>query len=201
MSGAPTSADEALDPLALLEAGWTPEELAWERAQERAAEAAQARQHEDAAAGWAEALRLARAQFGAEDPRLATSLTNQAAGLILKGGDRAAQALLREALLVWDASGPWVEALRPQRRARSSTFHLRLASKNPGQWDRFSRERYAALAAEGRAASKAWAEGVSPQGGAYERWQAEKPEGFTDARKLMAATLLIAANEPDRRSA
>lgn len=192
MSGAPTSGDEGPDPLALLGAGWTPEELAWEQAQERAADAAEAGCHEAAVDAWAEALRLARANFATGDPRLAASLTNQSAGLIFKGEDQAATSLLREALLVWDGSGPWVEALRPERRARSSTFHLRLASKNPGQWDRFSRERYAALAAEGRAATKAWAEGIPPQGGAYDRWRAEKPESFTDARKLMAAALLVA---------
>ncbi len=195
MSDAPTSAGEAPDPLALLEAGWTPEELAWERVQEEAAEAARAGQIEAARAAWAVGLRLARSHFATRDPRLAASLTNHAAGLLAAGEGAAAGPLLREALLVWDASRTWVEALRPERRARSSTFHLRLAAKNPGQWDRFSRERYAALAAEGRAATKAWAEGAAPRAGGFERWRAEKPAGFTDARKLMAAVLLVAGDE------
>lgn len=194
MSGAPTSADDRPDPLALLEAGWTPEELAWERAQERAAEAARSGRREEAADGWAEALRLARSHFSSDDPRLATSLTNQAAGLSLRGREAGTEGLLREALQIWDASSAWVAALRPERRARSSTFHLRLSTKNPGQWDRFSRERYAALAAAGRAATKAWIDGAAPRGGAYERWLEEKPEAFTDSRKLMAAALLVAAD-------
>lgn len=194
MSGAPTSEAEGPAPLALLEAGWTPEELAWEQAQERAANAALSGRREEAADGWAEALRLARAHFSSDDPRLATSLTNQAAGLSLRGQEAGTEGLLREALQIWDASGAWLAALRPERRARSSTFHLRLSTKNPGQWDRFSRERYAALAAEGRAATKAWIDGAASRGGAYERWLEEKPEAFTDSRKLMAAALLVAAD-------
>ena len=192
MSSAPTSVAEGNEALALLAAGWQEAELTWERLQERAAEAAQSGDRETAVRLWAEALALARETFEAGDPRLATSLTNQGAALVLQGEPGRANPLFREALLVWDASGPWVAALAPERRARSSTFHLRLAGKNPGQWDPISRERYAALAAEGRAATQAWTSGRPAGEPRLTRWRQERPAGFSDARKLLAAALLIA---------
>ncbi len=95
--------------------------------------------------------------------------------------------------MVWDSSGPWVDALAPERRARSSTFHLRLESKHPGGYAHHSRERYQALAAEGRAALLALRVGREGGDEWLARWHKERPEAYTDARKLMAAVLLIAA--------
>ena len=189
MSGAPTSGAEGADLAALLAAGWSEADLAWERLQEEAAEKNQGR--DAAAALWAEALRLARANFTGSDPRLATSLANQALAQRQSGQAETATALLTEALLVWDASGPWIEALEPERRARSSTFHLRLEAKHPGGYARHSRARYEALAAEGRAALLALRDGKPPPFDGPARWAREKPEGFTGGRKLMAAVLLL----------
>ncbi len=105
----------------------------------------------------------------------------------------AVRALFEEALLAWDASGPWVAALAPERRARSSTFHLRLESKHPGGYAHHSRERYQTLAAEGRAALLALRDGREGEDDRLARWYKERPQGYTDGRKLMAAVLLIAA--------
>ncbi len=195
MSGAPTSGAEGAGLAALLAAGWSEADLAWERLQEEAAEKNQGGDRDAAAALWAEALRLARANFTGNDPRLAASLANQALARRQSGNAGTATALLEEALLIWDASGPWVEALEPERRARSSTFHLRLEAKHPGGYARHSRERYRALAAEGRAALLALREGKPPPFDGLARWRREKPEGFTGGRKLMAAVLLL-AGEP-----
>ncbi len=193
MSGAPTS---ALDPRALealIRAGWSEAELAWETRQAEAAEHDASGRRDEAAALWAEALRLARETFADNDPRLAASLANQAQALRRAGRDEAARGLFEEALLAWDASGPWVAALAPERRARSSTFHLRLEAKHPGGYDRHSGERYEALAAEGRAALLALRDEKPPPYDGPARWERERPEGYSDARKLLAAVCLIAA--------
>jgi hypothetical protein len=180
--------NQTVDPLALAAAGWREEELQWERLQEQAAAASD----EEAARLWAEALRLARAHFAANDPRLAASLANQAVALRNRGRESLALELLDEALRVWDAAPAWIEAMRPERRARSSTFHLRLESKHKGGYERFSRERYQALAEDGRDATLALKHGEAGAGDRLARWHKHKPEGFTDGRKLMAAALLIA---------
>ncbi len=126
MSGALTSAVDPRVLEALIRAGWREADLAWETRQAEAAEHDASGRRDQAAALWAEGLRLARAAFAGNDPRLAASLANQAQALRRAGRDQAARALFEEALLAWDASGPWVAALAPERRARSSTFHLRL---------------------------------------------------------------------------
>ena len=193
MSGAPTSAVDPRVLEALIRAGWREAELAWETRQAEAAEHDASGRHDEAAALWAEGLRLARETFAGNDPRLAASLANQAQALRRAGRDEAARGLFEEALLAWDASGPWVAALAPERRARSSTFHLRLEAKHPGGYAQSSRERTQALAAEGRAALTALRDGREGGDDRLARWRSDRPEGYTDARKLMAAVLLIAA--------
>ncbi len=194
MSGAPTSAVDPRVLEALLRAGWCEAELAWETRQAEAAEHDAAGRPDAAAALWAEGLRLARETFAGNDPRLATGLANQAQALRRAGRDQAARRLFDEAVLVRDASGPWVVALAPERRARSSTFNLRLESKYPGGYAHHSRERYEALAADGRAALLALRDEKPPPFDGLARWRAERPDGYTDARKLMAAVLLVASH-------
>ena len=194
MSGAPTSVVDPRALEALIRAGWAESDLAWETRQAEAAEHDASGRRDAAAALWAEGLRLAREAFAGNDPRLAASLANQAHGLRRAGRDQAARGLFEEALLAWDASAPWVAALAPERRARSSTFHLRLEAKHPGGYAHHSRERYEALAAEGRAALLALRDENPPPFDGPTRWAKERPEGYTDARKLMAAVLLVAAH-------
>ncbi len=194
MSGAPTWAVDPRVLEALVRAGWREAELAWETRQAEAAEYDASGRRDQAAALWAEGLRLARATFAGNDPRLAASLANQAQALRRAGRAAAARALFEEALLAWDASGPWVAALAPERRARSSSFHLRLESKHPGGYAHHSRERYETLAAEGRAALLALRDGREGADDRLARWAKERPEGYTDARKIMAAVLLVASH-------
>lgn len=194
MSDAPTSADEP--PLAaLLGAGWREEEWRWERLQDQGADFEAAGDASEAARCWAEALRLARAQFETNDPRLAASLTNHAVALRRAGDADTARSLLDEAMVVWDAAGSWIGAMAEDRRARSSTFHLRLESKHKGGYDHHWKMRYLALAALGRDATLAHKDGAATDDGPDDRltrWRKDCPDGFTDARKLMAAALLIA---------
>lgn len=189
-----TSPEISVDPRTLAAAGWHESDLAWERLQQEAAELASAGDSDGAAQRWGKALRLARADFADNDPRLAASLTNQALSVRCKGNEALAEELLIEALLTWDAAASWIEAMNPERRSRSSTFHLRLESKHKGGYVHFSQERYQAIAAEGRAATLAHKLG-KPAGGTGDRlprWRKERPAGFTDGRKLLAAVLLIA---------
>ena len=142
---------------------------------------------------WAKALSLAREHFTDNDPRLATSLANHAHALRQAGDEVAARRLFEDALRVWDGSGPWVAALKPERRARSSTFHLRLEAKHPGGYDGHSQERFRSLASDGRTALRALSVGAGPAFDGLARWHGEQPDGFTDGRKLLAAVCLIAA--------
>lgn len=196
MSDAPTSGGDRPAPPPDAEAfersGWSEEELTWEQIQETAAEALLAGDWRQASSLWAFGLDLARVSFDASDPRLATSLANKAVALRRDGKVAAAGDLFDEALAVWACSGPWVLALAPERRARSSTFHLRLERRHPGGYDPQARARYTALAEQGQSDTKALKEGGQAPRGALERWQKERPAGYVDARKLLAAVLLLA---------
>jgi len=177
---------------ALSRAGWSEEELTWEQVQEAASEALLAGDWRQAGSLWTVALDIARITFEASDPRLATSLVNKAVAARHSGKETAAANLFDEALAVWACSGPWVLALAPERRARSSTFHLRLERRHRGGYDRQARARYTALAEEGHAATKALKSGDRSPRGSLERWRRERPAGFVDVRKLLAAVLLLA---------
>ena len=187
------SPDVSVDPRTLAAAGWRESDLVWERLQEAAAESQAAGDRDAAAQHWGESLRLARAEFAANDPRLAASLTTPAVSVRHKGSEALADELLSEALLVWDGSSAWIEVMKPEQRSRSSTFHLRLESKHKGGYVHFSEERYRVLAAEGRAATVAHKAGEAAQDASdrLARWRKERPAGFTDGRKLLAAVLLI----------
>jgi len=191
MSAKPTSAVKPLDPSAAASAGWSAEEIRWEALAEQAAAHAVAGRMGEAMPLWAEALYLARTAFAANDPRLATSIANHAHALRLGGDAALAADLFREALAIWDASPPWVAGLRIERRARSSLYHLRMEAKHWKTYEATARKRLAAFAAEGRAAVAALAEDGPAGSRGLARWWSEKPSGFTDGRKLLAAALLI----------
>lgn len=192
MSAKPTWAPDPQQAPALARAGWSADDLDWERTSERAAEADLRGEAGVAVELWAAALRLARRGFAGNDPRLAASLTNQAVALARSGRRRVADQLFEEALLVWDAVPAWVLAMRLEAPARSSLFHLRLELRHGEAYARRQREACMALAREGREATLAHARGRSPTAADPTRWRSEQPEGFTDRRKLLAAARLIA---------
>jgi len=199
MSGGPTSVAErraaellaetaAVDPQVLAAAGWTPEELYWEEV----SAAALALPRAEAADYWRAAAEIAPGIFAAEDARRATSLANLA--LTEPSAERAA-ALLREAEAIWTKSAAWLEGLRPERRARSSTFHLRLQRKHQGGYAHWSSERYRVMHAEGAQALRARAKGEHEAADPLAVWREALPPGFEDARRLVDAVYLIA---PDK---
>ena len=189
-----TIATEVHDPAALDRAGWTNAEVIWEQVQEAAAECERSGDAAEAAELWQGAVDLAREHLAPGDLRLATSVANLAVAERRAGDSEAAARRFDEALSLWDAGGEWVESLEPAPRARSSTFHLRLESKHPGAYDRFPRERYRALAREGRAVLVARRDGRPDDADRLARWRRERPPGFNDWRRLLGAVLLVAAD-------
>ncbi len=190
MSERPTGAAVPPDAEALARAGWSDEDLTWEQIQVAAAEAQAEGDSTTAAEFWDAGLGLARDAFPEDDPRLAASLSNVAAAKRLAGDMDAAAPLIGEALAVWGRCEPWIAALEPERRARSSLFHLRLESKHRGGYDHHSVARYRELAAEGRTRCDALRGGTGQSKVDLERWRRERPEGYTDGRKLLAAVVL-----------
>lgn len=185
-------ADSAYDPQAPVRAGWSAAEITWELSQAEAARLAAAGDWDAAAKLWGEALFLARENFPSSDPRLATSIANHAASLRRQGEVDTAAKMFAEALAVWDASGPWVDALAPERQARSSLFHLRMELRNREHYQEHQRVRFRALATQGRDTLARLAAGERPAEDTHRRWELDRPDSFSDKRKLLAAVLLVA---------
>ena len=189
-----TIATTVHDPRALERAGWTNAEVIWEQVQETAAESERAGDYAEASELWRGALDLAREHLPPGDLRVAASVASVAVAERRTGNAATAKRLFDEALALWDAGDRWVESLKPATFARSSTFHLRLQAKHPGGYDRFPRERYRTLAAEGRAILAARRDGFRDESDRLRRWRAERSDGFNDWRKLLGAVLLIASD-------
>lgn len=195
MSAAPISAAEPDIPAsvlaALARAGWPVEAWAWEQAMV-AALTALARGDRDAArATLLHAQRLANSALPPDDLRRLTA----AANLSELDGDRAALAGLAAR---WRAAQAWLTALRPQPRARSSLFHLRLESKHPGGYSQLQAHRLRRVWLDAADRLDAPAAGASPEAAsagardAVAGWLAVAARsGFTDERKLAAAAGLL----------
>ena len=188
------------DPRLLLERDWDEADFRWERLTEAALGCWLGGQREVAGKGWSDALLLARQNFGADDPRLAASLTAAACARIANGERPLAEKQLREALLIWDralgagsVSGPQIAG---ERRSRSSMYHFSLESRFAGGYDRHVEARHAALLATGRDGSLAWLQGRAWPLRLAE-WRKERPEGLTFSRKLMAAATLLPPNNSE----
>ena len=178
-------------------AGWTNAEVIWEQIQETAAERERAGDYADASQLRHGGLELAREHLPFGDLRVATSVANVAVAARRAGSVAVAERRFDEALMLWDAGEQWIESLDPVSLARSSTFHLRLQVRHRGGYDRFPRERYRRLAAEGRAVLAARRDGIPDESERLARWRRERPGGFDDWRRLLGAVLLIAADSGD----
>jgi hypothetical protein len=185
MCAAPISAADA----------WTDADADWERLQVAAAEAFAAGDLTSAAATWAAALRMARASFEADDPRLATSLANYATALDQKGEPVPAR-LWQEALGIWGEAPAWLARQRFVRGARSSMFHLRLEAKHPGAYDVNLRRRAETLLRAARAATAALAAGAPGQAPDRAALQAFRGARHDAMRKVLAAAHLLIAQAP-----
>lgn len=109
---------------------------------------------DEARARWRSASATSRA-FVPDDPRRAASRTHLALTQDAAANAKAARAGYRRALEAWDAAEAWVERMTIGRRARSSTFHLRLSTKHAGGYDHLARAECKRLLDAGRAATLA----------------------------------------------
>lgn len=162
-------------------------DLAWERYQEQAAIAFRAGDPINPPRLWAAALDIAEKHFGRGDPRLASSLTNQALAMRRRRLDYQAQKLFREALDVWDDSWRWIHLMtsgRPSDAARRSD-QLDVYSRDARAW-------FNALARQGRTATMALERYDEPPTRGLDEWFALKPSRMSDLRRLLGAVLLIA---------
>ena len=176
---------------ALARAGWRESELVWERLSESGSAADASGDPDLAAQYWAQALRLARESFDTADPRLAASLTNHAAALVRAGDAAAADRLFAESLRVWGAARAWLLGMPLDNPARSSVFHLRMQLRHADVYDRRERELWQARFDTARAVTRAHARGEPMAFDGLTEWRREKPATYTDARKALAATLLL----------
>jgi hypothetical protein len=172
--------------------GWSPEDFEWETRQESAAACLAANDRAGAARLWAEALFLARKHFANNDARLATSIANHAVGLCWSGDPASADALFAEAQRVWTASVRWLESLRPERRARSSLYHLRMEGRHRRTYDQLALERLKQHWESGKLALAALGRSEPSDRRPVDDWRREKPPTLSDPRKLIAAVCLMA---------
>ena len=195
-SSGPISVAEAWTIQELLSAGWSEADLAWEQSAERAAGAVARNDHVGAKDEAGGALRLARAEFAAIDPRLGTSLANFGLALHLSGDGNVAP-LLREATDVWRSADPWIARLDAPRVARSSLFHMRMELRHRDTYRARWQQRWQEIAAEAKARLEALSQSAAVSeksaGGALARWCRERPAMLNDTRKLMAAAFLLLA--------
>jgi hypothetical protein len=162
-------------------------DLAWERCQEQAAIAFRAGDAILPPRLWAEALAIARKRFGRGDPRLASSLTNQALVLRRRRQEYQAKMLFQEALDVWDDSWRWIHLMTPGPApvGLGRSDHLEVYGPVARAW-------FHALARQGRAATVALEHRDQRMPVRLEEWFALRPRRLSDLRKLLAAVLLIA---------
>ena len=183
----------------LLAAGWREGDLDWERAAERAAEAAASGDRLRAKEEAGQALQLARAVFETGDPRLGTSLANFGLCLALSG-DTDVLPLYREALEVWRRADGWIAQMDAPRVARSSLFHMRMEilhrdtyrARWQGRWQQMAAEATARIEAVTGAAQFLPVDAADH----LARWRRERPAMLNDTRKLMAAAYLLLAPAP-----
>ena len=162
-------------------------DLAWERYQEQAAIANRAGDPITSSRLWAAALDIAEKHFGRGDPRLASSLTNQALVMRRRRHDYQAEKLFRQALDVWDDAWRWIHLMTPGRAAGGTrrSDHLDIYG-----WD--ARAWFNALAQQGRAATEALERNEALPAHGLDEWFAIKPKRMSDLRRLLGAVLLIA---------
>ena len=193
-SSGPTWVAEIWSSAELLRAGWTEADLEWEDSTVEVMAALGRGDPEGAKALSGKALRLAREAFGADDPRLGTSLANHACCLKAIGDAPAAGKLLAEARLVWQGCGPWIARMTAPRVARSSLFHMRMEQRHRDTYEDRWRDKWQSLVEEAQHRLKALEnrQKSASAGDCLARWERERPAMLNDTRKLLAAVTLIA---------
>jgi hypothetical protein len=195
MSGGLILAAEIWSPRELLASGWTDADLAWEQAAERAVEAVAQNDITRAKEEAGMALRLARENFEALDPRLGTALANFAVCLSLADDTEGTARLLDEARGIWRGADPWIARMDAPRIARSSLFHMRMEARHRETYRARWQIRWAEIAAEAKQRLQELKAGDTASGAdaavTLVRFRRERPAMLNDTRKLMAAAFLL----------
>ncbi len=178
----------------LLQAGWSPSDLEWEQAAEAYAKSGVEGDAQRARESAGLALRIAREAFRPGDPRLATSVANQAQCIAPTDG-ALAEKLLHEACLLWQACGPWIDAMQAPRVARSSMFHMRMEQRHRDTYRENWRSKWHGMSEKAMAKISdtdfVETSNANTAKDAWEQWQRERPAMLNDTRKLMAAVYLL----------
>ena len=173
---------------------WTDADTDWEFRQEQAAVCVVEGHLVEAGRIWREAHDLARGCFSDDDPRLASSVANCGFYAAYDGDQSTAAGMYAEAVQLWEGAAEWIDAMKVERRARSSTFHLRMETRHWNTYEQAQRRQQAVLGVEGKAAIRALIDKSPLRYNGFSRWQREKPSQLTDFRKLLSAVLLVTDN-------
>jgi hypothetical protein len=199
MSGGLISVREEWSFAELIAAGWSEADLEWERLSEEALSALAESRTDEARANIAQALRLARNEFSAGDPRTAASLSNQAAALEGVDGHAKTGQIRAQAIQAWAACDGWIEKMTAPRMARSSLFHLRMERLHrpayEERWRVKGRELLAGIGDEIGSGDAFELVGPEVAASRLARWYRERPVTLSDPRKLLAGVILLAARE------
>ncbi len=171
---------------------WSRVDRLWERWQEAAQTALAEGRAQDAARAWRRAWALGALAMAKDDPRRATALANLAFAARLRGDEARAARLYAMARARWAGVGDWIAKARFAPRARSSLFHMRMEMRHADQFRANFEGRLRRFAAETGEALAALERGETPSVRLAERWRGEKPAIPDDARRVLAAALLIA---------
>jgi len=192
-SARPISASDSssAEVRAALAAGWKRHDIWWERLQEQANHDWEAGHRDRALRGFIRARWLALVLMSRNDPRQATSLANAAFAARVRGAERTAARRYARAIHLWAKVPSRLGTLDLAPRARSSLFHLRMELRHGPTFQSNQRIRHQHFVAEAGESLRALAEGRSPPVTLSARWKGAKPPVFDDARKLLAACLLI----------
>ena len=209
MYGGRISVDEAWTLRDLAAAGWSEADLEWERLSERALSELSEGRDGEAFVAIRHALYLARTHFSKGDPRLAASLTSQAAAVAASDPAASTEVISRAAMQAWVECDGMIASMNAPRRARSSMFHLRMERLHRAtyeeRWRDEGRSRIAELRAGLAGADTPVLVGPAEAQERLARWRRERPAGLDDPRKLLAAVILLAARldgapvEPEAR--
>ena len=183
----------------LIAAGWAEADLEWERLTEEALSGLADSRMEEARTNFAAALRLARNDFTAGDPRIAASLSNQAAALESVDGHAKTGQIRAAAVQAWAACDGWIEKMTAPRTARSSLFHLRMERLHrpafEERWRVKGRELLAGIREQIGSGNTFELAGPQQAASRLARWHRERPVSLSDPRKLLAAVILLGARE------
>lgn len=178
-------------PPAARAAGWGRSDLLWERMTEAGYRAFCRGECRRAARLFRIAHLVGRAAFAPDDPRRAAGLANLAALDRLAGREARARQRYAEAARVLAACESSIEHMNVLGRARSSLFHLRIEAKHGALLRQRARDRLRGMLTATVCRLRSLARDAGQDPGPIASWAGERPAGFDDARKLLAAMLLV----------